>query len=158
MSFLIETYRYYQEALTKAKNNQTKEALDLLNTFAVKLSGQMSAANPTEYLELVAAIALCYETMEEWELLALKMEDVCFLAEHISPGTDETFVDYCRLASAYDKIARTQSTVSKQKAYFLKAKQAYERGLTHADDTEQYAAFIAQIKQTVKRLDTLLNS
>lgn len=125
--------KIYADAMEAARLGDKIQALTLADRFAAKSLISFSTASPTELLMIIAVVGLLYKSLEEWELVVLKMQDVCALAERFRPNSSETAGDYTHLATALENLGHYNKAIS--------ALEAAVRHLRGAGTLEEYAAY-----------------
>jgi hypothetical protein len=110
-----------------------------------RLAALLDPAHPNESaLFAIGPLQNLYTAMEEWELAALKGEDVCALAELLAPNTRATAGDYTMLADALERRGEPE-----------RALQATETAIRHMKESGEWAEFAGIYEQRIEHLRRL---
>lgn len=135
----------FQNAYQAVKSGDKNKALQELNKLEQEIVQGVKIATPNERLQLLAATGDLYVELEEWELAALKYENICALAEKTDPYTTQTSGDYFVLANIREKTRD-----------YVGAIKAMEKAIEHMKPTAEWEKYEKNYYKALYRLNDLI--
>jgi hypothetical protein len=102
--------------------------------------------NAISKLELLANIANAYIRLREYEIAALKMEDVCVYAAKIDPHNVKTALDYRALAQLRERSGNLAGALEaiEQGIRVLESVKGFTRSVSYYTDLDGYRSHLRQ--------------
>ncbi|MEW6386985.1 MAG: hypothetical protein AB1491_05650 [Thermodesulfobacteriota bacterium] len=142
----LRTLKHLEQAIKAAQKGDRKTALGEVRQFEEKFAQEGKFANPTEWLEMMGVVAKIYQMVGEWELAALKFEDLCDFAEKHHPHSTEIAGDYYSLSKAREKLGDFQGALN-----------AMEKSTLHLKASGQWTRYQTSYDERISMLQKLIS-
>jgi tetratricopeptide (TPR) repeat protein len=108
------------------QSGNKKEVLEATGTLEIEFSAAIDGASSTERMAILGMCYYAYQSVQEWEMAALKIEDSICYAEKHHRNSPETAADYAHLAEAYLLTGDSRAAVSAMETAIAQMKETSE--------------------------------
>lgn len=103
-----------------------KEVLEATGALEIEFAAAIDGASSAERMAILGMCYYAYQSVQEWEMAALKIEDSICYAEKHHRNSPETAADYAHLAQAYLRTGDSRAAVNAMEIAIAQMKETSE--------------------------------
>lgn len=108
------------------QSRNKKDVLEATDALEIEFGAVIDGASSTERMAILGMCYNAFESIEEWEMAALKIEDSICYAEKHHRNSPETAADYAHLAQAYRLTGDGRAAVSAMEIAIVQMRETTE--------------------------------